>query len=447
MDNVQAARVGDHRARGSTWLGVAVAEGFPTANAARSAYNRWRAKQDKQPPTYDQAGDDPNETQEEVIVSGRRFKDIRSLDDLVAFFDIDLDVWEIVGHTLGMSEWDQSVEKGTVAQSVKIKATFKRKVSVEQQAAQQAFEDLKADALSYSYSYSPEHTTSLLTPRNLQGHEDGEACMFELAIHDPHLGMLAWAPEVGGVSQDLKTITEDYAAAVERLLPLAHLYNTEEIVYIVGHDLTHVNQYGINKSGGTTAGGTAQDVDGRIAKIFTAARQAVVAGVDLARTIARVKVIVVPGNHDVDESYRLGEVLNAWYRKADDVEVQYSANKRQFHGFGANAFMFTHGEEYRRKRDSLPMIMADECPPELWVASAAPGCREIHTGHNHVNLAGGYYPTAEATESRGIRTRSLPGLTATDAWHHESGYRHRRSASALIYRKSGGIVGQHEFNL
>ena len=62
-------------------------------------------------------------------------------------------------------------------------------------------------------------------------------------------------------------------------------------------------------------------------------------------------------------------------------------------------------------------------------------------------MEGGYYPTAEVNETRAIRTRSLPGFTATDGWHHEQGYQHRRSATCLIYRKSGGIAGLHEINL
>jgi hypothetical protein len=365
------------REAGFTWKYIASEAGFPSANAARKSIKRYLNRQ-----KISGEGNFP-ETEYRVLEPG------------------DVETSEF-GTQEGriVQKWVKQEDGSTVH--------IKMPDAVEEMSeARQAFEDYKADVLDHSPDYDALVRTIDHGIPSLGGDPEG-GCMFELAIHDPHFGMLAWHREVGGISQDLATITQDYTDAVESLLPLARLYNTKEIVYIVGHDLTHVNQYGLNNSGGTTARGTAQDVDGRIAKIFTAARRSVVGGIDRARQIKPVKVIVVPGNHDPDESYKMGEVINAWFRNDPEVTVQYSANKRQFHSFGANTFMYTHGEEYRRKRDNLPMIMADECPPEMWVSSHG-GCREIHTGHNHINLAGGYYPT--------------------------------------IYRASGGIAGLHEFNL
>lgn len=195
--------------------------------------------------------------------------------------------------------------------------------------------------------------------------------------------------------------------------------------------------------GGITAAGTPQDIDSRLERIRTKIRVAVVRGIDLARTIAPVDVFLVPGNHDKASNYSLGEVLFAWYRNDDLVDVVYSPMKRKFYNFGKTTLMLTHGEEYRRGRDNLPMIMADECPPEWWVASHN-GCRDILTGHNHIKLRGKYHPTSEINESRGIRTRSLPGLTPEDSWHFEQGYRHRRAATLLCYSAEGATVGEHE---
>ena len=71
--------------------------------------------------------------------------------------------------------------------------------------------------------------------------------------------------------------------------------------------------------------------------------------------------------------------------------------------------------------------------------------REVHTGHNHIRMTGRYQPDIDVTETRAIITRSLPGLTATDSWHYNQGYRHSRAGTALVYRASGGIAGLHEF--
>lgn len=437
--------VANDRVDGLSWAQIAERQSFPNAEAARNAHARYLKRQ-KVSGEEDFSGDDFPVGEEFIggldltaTLTAKSFRGVRNLDDLIAFFDVDLDVWEVKTFNVGGSEWDQSVKNGTVAQSIKITASFARKKSVEDDQAREALEQALADLQSHDcLNYEPIERIVALG--------SGEPFLFELALHDPHFGMLAWGREVGGASQDLKIITANYGDAVSDLLRYALLYNTERLLYVVGHDMQHVNQAGMDKKGGTTAGGTAQDLDGRIAKIFTAIRKAVVSGIDQARGVADVvDVMVVPGNHDPDESYKLGEVLSAWYRNCDNVNIIYSPNKRQYYGYGRNVFMMTHGEEYKRQRDNLPLIFATECPGELWIAGDV--CREIHTGHNHSALQGGYYPTAEVSETRAIRSRSLPGFTATDNWHHEMGYKHRRTATSLIYRESGGIAGLHEFNL
>lgn len=300
----------------------------------------------------------------------------------------------------------------------------------------EAIEDMKLHAP--AYDVAP-------TVRTLGG-DDGEGMLFELAIHDPHFGMLSW-PDETGVRQDLKTITQDYGEAVRHLLGYARLYNTDRILYVVGHDTGHVNSYLPGGKGAITRAGTGQDTDGRIAKIITTIRRAVVAGIDEARLLARpVDVQIVPGNHDHDMMYTLGEILSAWYRNDPLVNVIFNPRKRQFYNYGANAFMLCHGEEIMRKRDALPLIMLNQMPVEHLVASKG-GCREIHTGHFHAKLQGGYYPTGEMKEEQGILVRALRGLTNTDGWHSEQGYSHQRAATALVYRHSGGNAGTHEFTL
>lgn len=143
--------------------------------------------------------------------------------------------------------------------------------------------------------------------------------------------------------------------------------------------------------------------------------------------------------------FKLGEVLEAWYRHDPEVQVLNTPMKRKYYGWGRNVWMFTHGEELRRQRDNLALIFATECPPLIWTAGDR--CREVITGHNHVNLQGKYHPTSEVSETRAIRVRSLPALTAEDSWHYEEGYKHRRSGTALVYRQSGGVLGIHEFNV
>lgn len=390
----------------------------------------------------DDVGPAPPEAVSEGFIGEREFtteeiRRIRSLDDLVAFYGVDPDAWEVREFWITGNSWDQhSVKKGfVVLHQYKIKAHLVRRpesVLVDVTAERdRILEEMAAHAPRYE---PVARRTSL---------GDGDPVVFEVAVFDPHIGMLAWGEEVGA-DYDTKIAIRDYAAAVEHLMSYALLYPTERILFVAGNDFFHVDALGENSRGGSTTKGTPQDVDTRQAKMFTAGRRALVAAVDRARTVAPVDVVMVPGNHDSQQTFRLGEVLNAWYRNDSEVTVHYGPARRKFYGYGKNAWMFTHGEEYKRQRDNLPLIFATECPPEIWTASTH---REIHTGHNHIAMAGRYVPTGDLTETRAIRTRSLPGLTPEDAWHYEEGYRHRRTATALAFRRSGGIAGLHEFNL
>ncbi len=341
--------------------------------------------------------------------------------------------WDIV------QKWDKTPE-GTV--HLKPSAPDPRQQAV----LDAVWEDWVADAAEHAPDYySFPWSDPVLTLEQ-------DSMMAILALFDPHFGMLAWRHEVGH-DYDLSIAVKSYTEAVEGLLPQVGLYPTERILYLVGNDFLHVDGPGSdargNRRGGATTAGTAQDIEGRLAKMFTMGRRALVAGIDRASSLAPVEVLVVPGNHDREQMYRMGEVLAAWYRNDTNVTVTFSPNKRSYYLYGSNAFMFTHGEELRRKRDPLPLIMATEIEsviPGAWAASQG-GNREIITGHHHIGMAGGYFPTADLDETRGIRTRSIAGMTPEDAWHHEEGYKHHRAATLLVYRRAGGLAGFHEMNL
>lgn len=368
---------------------------------------------------------------------------ITSLDDLITFFKVDTERWQV--RDFRVNKWEQGSKTRDggvrVTPLYQVRANLIR--SIEDQAAE--LERMRADVLADIAAHAPPPGPPPAS-KFLALHDPGvDPVLATLNVYDPHIGMLAWGKEVGK-PYDTDIASGDYAAAVDRLLSVSRLYPVERILYVVGHDLMHADSVGINARGGVTAAGTPQDLDSRLERIRTAVRRVVIAGIDQARTIAPVDVVCVPGNHDKASTYWLGEVLNAWYRNDDLVDVRYSAMKRKFYGYGRNAFMLTHGEEYKRGRDSLPLIFATECPADIWVASEG-GLREVLTGHNHVKLEGKYHPTSEASETRAIRTRSLPGLTPEDSWHFEQGYKHHRAATLIAYHKSGNVAGLHEFSL
>lgn len=424
------------RGNGTPWDAIGTKCGC-SGDTVRKAHSRWKRRSDDGPPAESTPPGEPeiSSLNKLVEIKGGGIQRISSLEELVRVLEVDLDEWMV--SDFNGNAYEMQKKGGQLATFLQVRANFRRDPRKAVEALTQAREQLLADAFAHApTTYKPVQRGSL----------SGDPCVMMLSMRDPHFGLLAWGKEVHQ-DQDLITIARDYADAVQYLLSFGTLYPVEEIWYTVGDDTSHVNQMDTTGRGGTTAAGTAQDMDGRLSKIFTTIRRSLVAGIDQARMIAPVKVRVVPGNHDPDESYKLGEVLAAWYRNDPEVEVIYSPKRRKFCGYGKNTFMLTHGEEYNRtSRDQLPLIMASECPADLWVASEG-GYREIVTGHNHVAKKGRYHPTSDGDESQAIRTTSMPGLTAEDWWHYGQGYRHMRAAVVRFYRHSGGVAGHHEFNL
>jgi len=266
-----------------------------------------------------------------------------------------------------------------------------------------------------------------------------------VSLYDSHFGMRADAEELGplGEDYDLTIASATYDQTVDRLVSLSRVYDPQSYLIPLGHDFSHVNQYmGV---GLTTRAGTEQDTDGRLWKIHRAVCQSAVRLIETVRSTGKeVHVVMVPGNHDPDENFKLGMFLSAWFTQDPGVRIDNSPTQHSYVGWGKNAFMLTHGEHYLKRNGQSPLLVfANECPPDIWERGHQGG-RYILSGHLHARRAGQYTPTSDVTEEAGIVSYVLPGLTATDAWHQRQNYRHQRAATLQIFQAEGGLLGHHE---
>lgn len=439
------------RAHGASWKDIADHLGLKPASI-RGAYSRWLARQgpfehDPSAPPDALSFRKIDEHERSILLTKPDIARIGCLEDLCAFFHVDSSRWTVSHYRINM--WEQhSVKKGVVP-LYQVRASLVRNMESEAEMARELYEQALEEMRRAPFNKHPEPFTGRSFIEM-----SGEPCLLEIAVFDPHIGMYGWKREVGA-DYDSALAVKAYRGVTNQALRMAQFYNTERILFVVGNDLAHVDALGLDSKagarGGATSAGTMQDFDSRLPKMFSAIRRAVIQGIDLARLIAPTDVLIVPGNHDEQTMYRLGEVLAAWYRNDEAVDVLYDPDsdeparwprRRHYYKYGENAFMFTHGVEYKRKRDPLPLVFATECPADMWAHSTH---REIHTGHSHIRMSGGYQPESDVTETRAIITRSLPGLTPEDSWHYNQGYKHDRAGTALIFRRSGGLAGFHEF--
>jgi hypothetical protein len=237
-------------------------------------------------------------------------------------------------------------------------------------------------------------------------------------LGDPHIGMLAWAAEVGE-SFDLKIAERELTECMRQMVARSPRSRTCIIANL--GDFWHAQ----DDNQRTPTSGHKLDVDGRAGKVGRVGLRILRTLIDTALTRhERVAFRSIPGNHDPHSSFWIPEVMGAVYSHEDRITVHDAFAPYQFDTFGANVFGWAHGDG--AKIDALGEIMATDAP-DLWGAASF---RHWHTGHVH---------HLQTKELRGCVVHTHRTLAGRDAWHHHSGYRSGRSLQALTYHARFGL--------
>lgn len=358
-----------------------------------------------------------------VLVS--HLPNVTTAEELLAHVKIDTKIWEVV--SCEASKWDSMAKTGQVGEErihkvpmfrVVVKLRRRDPAAIGMKAA---FEDMVKEAKRHAPKYPKIRRAKTET-----------GLMAEISVPDLHLGKLCWAAESGD-DYDVKIARSMFRNAVTQLASVAEEAKVERILLPVGNDFFNVD--GKERQ---TAGGTPQDEDGRWQRTFVEGRKLLVETIDMLRLIAPVEVLIVPGNHDTERSFYLGETLACWYHNAEDVTIQNQPTTRKYVPWGKVLLGFTHGNEEAEK--NLLGIFATE-RPELWGASLF---REAHLGHWHHRRERVYQPISE---ENGFRVRYLSSLSAADAWHTSKGYSALRAAQMFLWSKDRGCVAEHVYNV
>jgi len=256
-------------------------------------------------------------------------------------------------------------------------------------------------------------------------------CLLELALFDVHFGKLAHAEE-SGEDYDLKIAGERYRKAIQNLLGSVDVQKVDRILFPIGNDMFNVDN--LTK---TTTGGTPQDTDTRFHKMVRYVKDLLIETIDYVSLIAPVDVVVVPGNHDEQAMFLLGEILDAFYAKDKNINIKNGAKLRKYYNYGNTSIMFTHGD--KEKMSNLGMIFAAE-EPKIWGNSVN---RFIQIGHFHHNRTINYLSNQEF---QGFQIQILPSLSPNDKWHYGKGYMSKRQAKAFLFDKEKGMIAEYTYN-
>lgn len=340
-----------------------------------------------------------------------RSHEIRTLEELLDFCKVDLEEWEVSKHVV--NSWGAENNE-----NFQVKAWLKKREEVIN--ILDILKRFEEKAKELAPKYKP----------IVHKHKSGN--MLEIATHDFHFGQLSWGSETGGPDYDIKIAKKIYVDSVQYFLEHGKLYKPDRIVFLVGSDW-----YNSNNFENMTQRGTRQDEDSRWKKTFTEGWELIVDSVDICRKVADVDVVVIPGNHDGERSYYMGEVLKSWYRNCNNVTVDNGPKTRKYYRYGKNLLGYTHGD--KEKIDELPLIMAQEAS-EHWGDTEH---REFKTGHLHHKKKYIFMPLQE---HQSIRVVQCPTLAALDAWHSEKGYHSIREANGNIWNKENGNIANFNYH-
>jgi hypothetical protein len=250
-----------------------------------------------------------------------------------------------------------------------------------------------------------------------------------LVVADCHFGKYAWARSTGEADYDLDIAAQLLRDAAEELLQAASGYAPGRITVAGLGDLFHYDT-----PSGTTTSGTPLERDGRLQKMIAVGTDSLVSVIDAASTVAATDTLVVNGNHDETLTWAFHRVLLERYSKSKRVTVDETYTPRKYLRSGGNLLGFVHGHRAKKR---LPQLMAHEAA----TAWAVCPYREVHTGHLHHQAAEWSRPIETID---GVLVRIAPSLGPADDWHAASGFvGTRRAMELFIYDPAGGLRAMH----
>lgn len=344
---------------------------------------------------------------------------IRTVEDLIADAEIDLDIWEIVRKTV--NNWEVAGKIGD-AKNQSLWKTGNRQIKVElkrraPKPIQDAIRHLMANMKPVKLPKTPKYS------------DDADLYMMEAGIHDAHFAKLCYAIETG-TNYDLKIAEAEFRSAVDEMVRRAKLFKVELIHFPVGSDLFHYNS-----EDKTTANATpmATSADDRITKVFKVVCRCLEYAITQFLKIAPVDVFYIAGNHDRTIAWFATEWLAAKFDHAEDVSVMNSPTHRKYALYGPSLLGYTHGDEMPHER--LAGMMAQE-RPDLWAQSRF---RSFRTGHFHKKKETRFNV---GDTHNGVEIYVFPSLGGTDSWHYRKGFvGNSRMAEVHFWSKKNGPAG------
>ena len=306
-------------------------------------------------------------------------------------------------------------EQGVPIEDVKHYWFKGKNFSIFSKQGQKSYEDVRETIVAQMQRYAPKYPKVKYKPKN-----DGHLLVIDPA--DIHFGKLASAYESGD-EYNIDIAQQRVYEGVNGLLSKASGFEIDQILFIIGNDVLH-----IDSPQRKTTSGTPQDTDGTWFDAFLKAKETIVDIIELLIPIAPVHVQYDPSNHDYMSGFYFADTVASWFNKSKNVTFNVSIAHRKYFRYGNSLIGTTHGDG--AKISDLPLLMATEAK-EHWAESSH---RYVYIHHLHHKIKNDHI---------GVTVESLRSPSGTDSWHHRNGYQHAPKAiEAFIHSKQHGQIAR-----
>ena len=239
---------------------------------------------------------------------------------------------------------------------------------------------------------------------------------------DVHIGKLASSFETGKDYNSQIAVQRVYEG-VGGILANAQGWSKDEIVFVIGNDILH-----IDTPKRTTTSGTPQDTDGMWYENFMTAVKLYTDVISELAEICQVKVIYNPSNHDYTNGFFLAQLIEAYFINDKRITFDVSISHRKYYKYGSNLIGTSHGDG--AKWDKLGMLMAHEAPKE-W----------SDTKHRYWYIHHVHHKTGK--DLIGCTVEALRSPSEADSWHHRNGFTGvPKAIEGYVHHKDFGQVSR-----
>lgn len=256
----------------------------------------------------------------------------------------------------------------------------------------------------------------------------------EIMLTDHHFGKIPFSYKAEDWS--LENAKAEYLKAIEFHLSKAPK-DVSTLILPIGNDLMH-----INTNTGSTKKGTPMEYSANYHHLYSFVRECIAGSIVSLSKRFNIKVVVVPGNHDEDACYRLGDYIEGLFHDSEVVSVDNSGHDRKYVPWGSSLIMYTHGEKVKAEKlhDSFSIDV-----PQL---NAKAKYRFAHIGHLHKNSVSETFRRNIKDEYLGTEVEICPSLSPTDNWHFDNMYSgNQRRSKAFLYDLDKGKVAEWYYNI